>query len=61
MAIADGKKRVRLALDDETLKKLEELYEHEKEHNRGFGQFTNSNVIKKLIDDRHEILKKFGE
>lgn len=61
MAVAEGKKRVYLTLDVETIKKLEELEKHEKDQYRGGGHFTQSNVVQQLVDARHEILKKFGE
>lgn len=62
MAVAKGKERIVITLPVETFNKLEELLKanvgKEVPHK---GHYTGSNVLEKLIDERHEILKRFGE
>jgi len=63
MAISDRKKRVAVSLSLDTLEKLEILTEKEKNKlgSRGYGQFTQSNVLEKLIEERFKIMQSFGD
>lgn len=60
MAIADNKKRVYLSLDDETRQRLEEIYNEEKSRFKGKGQFTFSDVVAGLIEEKYLVMSNDG-
>jgi len=64
MAIADGKKRVQLTFDEDTIKKLDYLYHRDLKDNKmrdSKDYIYRSDTLSKIIQDAYTVSRSFSK